>query len=50
MFKCPVCSWPCIKEDPKDETYEICPSCGVEYGYEDSGPKPRSYYHIIIRF
>ncbi len=42
MFDCPVCSYPHIKEDPAGVTYEICPSCGTEYGYDD----PKDYQDL----
>lgn len=34
-FMCPVCGWPKLHEDPTFYTYEICPSCGVEFGYDN---------------
>lgn len=38
--RCRVCGYlaetPPWGEDGKSPTYEICPCCGVEYGYEDS--------------
>ena len=49
MFNCPVCLYPKIKENPALETYEICPSCGIEYGYQDGGPKPKKYYYKRLR-
>lgn len=36
-YLCPVCGY-CLGENPwKDNcpTYEICDSCGIEFGYED---------------
>lgn len=37
---CPVCGYPDLEEPPYDEhgcsSFEICPSCGVEFGYDDS--------------
>lgn len=39
-FRCRVCGYlsgtPPWGDDGKCPTYEICPCCGVEYGYEDS--------------
>lgn len=32
-FVCPVCGWPNLPDPPQD--YEICPSCGTEFGYDD---------------
>jgi hypothetical protein len=37
MFTCPVCGWDRIEEDPMGRTFEICPCCGTEYGYQDAG-------------
>ena len=39
-FKCPVCGYPGLSEEPWGPTgdqpsYEICPSCGTEFGYQD---------------
>lgn len=37
-FKCPVCYYPFIEEEPYGElgggSFEICPQCGIEYGVE----------------
>lgn len=39
MFKCPVCGWPNLHEPPRSTSgggsYEICPSCGFEFGVTD---------------
>lgn len=38
-FLCPVCGYPGLSEAPYDGTspsFEICPSCGTEFGYEDA--------------
>lgn len=43
-FTCPVCDWPELEEDPETPSYEICPQCGVEFGYE-----PREAYPEIRR-
>ena len=36
---CPVCGYSHLKEGPCDEfgcsTYEICPCCGFEFGFDD---------------
>lgn len=36
---CPVCGWPELADPPYDEaghgSYEICPCCGFEFGYDD---------------
>lgn len=38
-FYCPVCGFPNLAEEPRDlengSSYEICPSCGFEFGYTD---------------
>ena len=39
-FVCPVCGYDGLREQPRDNTgspsFEICPSCGTEYGYHDA--------------
>ena len=35
---CPVCGYPDLRKGPLDHgtsSYEICPSCGFEFGYDD---------------
>ena len=39
-YPCPVCGFP-LKYPPED--FNICPSCGVEFGYETAG---RSFYEL----
>jgi predicted amidophosphoribosyltransferase len=38
--QCPVCGYPDLDEPPFDEgghpTYNICPCCGTEFGYDDA--------------
>lgn len=38
-FVCPVCGWPGLTEPPRSPagggSYEICPSCGFEFGVSD---------------
>jgi hypothetical protein len=39
-FTCPVCGFPDLTESPRSErtgggSYEICPSCGFEFGVTD---------------
>jgi hypothetical protein len=40
MNKCPVCGYGSLHEPPFDDagapSYEICPSCGTEFGYHDA--------------
>jgi hypothetical protein len=41
-----VCGYPGLDESPYDyanPTYEICPCCGIEFGYEDSAPTPEEW-------
>jgi hypothetical protein len=39
IFQCPVCGYDQLREAPRSETgggsYEICPSCGFEFGVSD---------------
>jgi hypothetical protein len=39
-FVCPVCGFPNLYEAPYDAyghpSFEICPSCGTEFGYHDA--------------
>jgi hypothetical protein len=34
-YICHVCGYPNLDEQPLLESHNICPCCGVEYGYED---------------
>jgi hypothetical protein len=39
-YMCPVCGYPSLDEPPRSPTsgggsYEICPSCGFEFGVTD---------------
>jgi hypothetical protein len=38
-YQCPVCGYPDLTEPPRKEgcggSYEICPSCGFEFGFTD---------------
>ena len=50
-FVCPVCGYPNLAEPPYDGTspsYEICPSCGTEFGYEDSGRSHAELRHAWV--
>ena len=31
---CPVCGYPALEVPPAD--FEICPCCGIEFGYDDA--------------
>jgi hypothetical protein len=39
QFLCPVCGYPHLLEPPYNRSggasYEICPSCGTEFGFDD---------------
>lgn len=39
-YRCPVCGYPGLDEPPYDEhgcaSYNICPCCGTEFGYDDN--------------
>jgi predicted RNA-binding Zn-ribbon protein involved in translation (DUF1610 family) len=39
-FLCPFCGFTGLEEPPYDEfgcaSFEICPSCGTEFGYHDA--------------
>lgn len=50
-FCCPVCFFPDLREPYVDCSYSICPSCGVEYGYEDCGVTADDRYirHLELR-
>jgi hypothetical protein len=37
-FCCPICFCAELQEPPLS-SFEICPCCGVEFGYEDSVPE-----------
>jgi hypothetical protein len=44
LYICPICGYPGLKEpawgnDGKSPTFEICPCCGCEFGYEDARPE-----------
>jgi rubredoxin len=39
-YTCPVCGYPGLDTPPRDPvhnypSYDICPSCGFEYGFDD---------------
>lgn len=37
-FRCPVCGYPGLSEpawDDDDPSDQICPSCGIQFGYDD---------------
>ncbi len=38
-YTCPICGYPCLTEPPRSKegggSYEICNSCGFEFGFHD---------------
>jgi len=48
-FECPVCTYNGLKKDSKEKLHEICPSCGTQFGYSDSGPASQDFYHGMLR-
>lgn len=36
FYRCPVCGFNGLKEDPKRFSEEICPSCGFQFGWSFS--------------
>jgi hypothetical protein len=48
---CPVCGYRGLEEPAYDEfncsSYEICPSCGTQFGYSDAG---FSHEHLRYRW
>src|ERR1035438_1093369 len=47
MFTCPVCGYGGLRHPPNDHV--ICPSCGVQFGYNDAGPLPLPEMHRRLR-
>ena len=43
-YTCPVCGYPGLRSNPAEEDHFICPSCGTEFGYDDS-----SVSHRVLR-
>jgi predicted RNA-binding Zn-ribbon protein involved in translation (DUF1610 family) len=48
-YTCPVCGFPGLSEPAYDEhhcaSFEICPSCGTEFGYDDA---TRSHHDLRV--
>jgi hypothetical protein len=47
MYMCPVCGYRGLKRPP--ENHLICPSCGTQFGYSDSGPEPIAQIYAGLR-
>jgi hypothetical protein len=48
---CPVCGYPGLVEEPRGRTtggsFEICPSCGIQFGLDDeAGGDPERWCEI----
>jgi hypothetical protein len=42
LYRCPVCGWPDLFDVPIAYSHEICPSCGIQFGYDDATPAGKS--------
>ena len=52
-FTCPACGYPGLRDPPWDKgpSDEICPSCGLQFGYDDAaGGDARSRERIYARW
>ena len=47
MHTCPVCGFKGLTKPAQD--FVICPSCGVEFGYTDAGPRSKAVIHGELR-
>ena len=49
-FACPACGYPDLAEAPWSESggsFEICPSCGIQFGYTDmAGGDPNARQRV----
>lgn len=47
-FICNICGYPELKRPPRDKTgtstFDICPCCGGEFGYNDATPSAEDTY------
>lgn len=54
-YKCPICGFSELHEPPYDDddcpSFEICPCCGSEFGYDDAAPslEKRSQKWYVLR-
>jgi len=59
-FPCPICGFPDLDEPPYDSdgenpSFDICPCCGIEFGYEDCGRShselrvlDQAWYEVVV--
>lgn len=45
-YLCPVCKCSELEQDPDKSSFEICSSCGVEFGNDDAAPTQLEVYKI----
>ncbi|MDP9904612.1 rubredoxin [Arthrobacter bambusae] len=52
-YFCPVCGYPDLDEPPYLEneipSYNICPCCGVEFGFADGGRQGEALQYWILK-
>ncbi|ACK70939.1 conserved hypothetical protein [Gloeothece citriformis PCC 7424] len=51
MYKCPVCGYKGLEAPPYESgspSFEICPSCGTEFGYDDAETDHATLRHVWI--
>jgi len=48
-YTCPVCGFNGLKEAPygpnQEPSYEICPNCGFEFGFDDRNDRKEGKSH-----
>lgn len=53
--QCPVCGYPDLVEPPwtdESASFEICPSCGTQFGYDDAAggeASRRPHIYTVLR-
>jgi len=47
-YRCPVCLVDCLDEPYKPNSYDICHTCGVEYGNDDYGTSHEELRRIWV--
>ena len=50
-YTCPVCGFPNLDEPPwdpvtKSPSFDICPCCGFEFGYDNATPTAMKKYRL----